>query len=119
MRTIVTFLLFCLLTVSVSAQADAGAKKTEDKVDPLVIMAKLEQLNVALKKNAKEMHQLRLKLLKTDPELKKLHESIMAMHRELALRMAANKEMQKLIMSFDKTRQDIQKLEKQLPRKGK
>jgi hypothetical protein len=119
MRIIGIILMLICLTVSVSARTVTGKTTTKKKLNPAVVQAQIKQLQALLKKDAAAMHKLRIKLLKTDPELKKMHESIMAMHRELALKMAANKQMQTLIMSFDKTSGQVRKLKKSLTKKVK
>ena len=106
----ISLIMFCAV-ICVNAQ-----KAT--KVNPAVVKAKIKQLKVQQKKYAKSMHTLRVKLIKTDPELKKMHESIMAMHRELALKMAAkSKKMQSMVMQYDKAGKQISNLQKSLKRK--
>ncbi len=101
------------LTVGVIAADETKAAKP----DPAVVKAKIVKLAKDQKTTAKAMHKLRIKLIKTNPELKKLHESIMAMHRELALKMAANKDMRKLIIRFEDNEKEIETLKKSIGQK--
>lgn len=110
--TLMLLTLFCL------AVGTGAADETKNvKPDPVAVKAKIEKLAKDQKVTAKAMHKLRIKLLKTDPELKKLHESIMAMHRELALKMSANKNMRRLIIKFEDNEKEIESLKKNIGKK--
>lgn len=67
----------------------------EDKTD--VSTNRLDELMEDQKVIELKMHKLRIKLIKEDPELKALHKKIMAMHKELAIKIDKNEEMKKLI----------------------
>lgn len=110
--TLMLLTMFCL-AAGVGAADEAKAAKP----DPAVVKAKINKLAEDQKTTAKAMHNLRIKLIKTDPELKKLHDSIMAMHRELALKMSANKDMRKLIIKFEDNEKEIENLKKSIGKK--
>jgi septal ring factor EnvC (AmiA/AmiB activator) len=59
------------------------------------------------KKVAKEMFKLRVKLLKNDPALKKLHAKILELHKELALKLDGNKKMRELATRLRKLKNSI------------
>jgi len=59
------------------------------------------------KKLAKEMFELRVKFLKEDPELKKLHVKILELHKELALKLDSKKEMRTLATKLRKVKNSI------------
>ncbi len=65
------------------------------------------------KELAKKMFELRVKLLKNDPEFKKLHEKIMELHKELALQLDNSKEMRALATKLRKVRNSLADIKKQ------
>ncbi len=87
-------------------QKKANLAKIKKEIDVL----KKEQLELILK-----MHKLRLKLIKENPNLNKLHNKIIALHKELAIKIDQNVEMKQLIIkniSIDK------KIKKQIVKKN-
>ena len=71
------------------------------------IGAKEQKLLKQEKKLAKEMFELRVKFLKEDPELKKLHVKILELHKELALKLDSKKEMRTLATKLRKVKNSI------------
>jgi len=65
------------------------------------------------KKIAKEMFDLRVKLLQKDPHLKKIHAKIMELHQELALMLDRKKEMQKLAVKYKKVKEALETIQDQ------
>lgn len=59
------------------------------------------------KKIAKEMYDVRVKLLKKDPHLKKIHDKIMELHKELALMLDRKKEMRILVTKMKKVKKSL------------
>ncbi|MCK4982363.1 MAG: hypothetical protein KAS17_05540 [Victivallaceae bacterium] len=59
------------------------------------------------KKLAKEMFELRIKFLKEDPALKKLHAKILELHKELALKLDSKKQMRTLAAKLRKVKNSI------------
>jgi uncharacterized Fe-S cluster-containing radical SAM superfamily protein len=59
------------------------------------------------------MFDLRVKLIKTDPALKKLHEKIMEMHKELALQLDSKKEMRELAKKLRKVQKSLEEIKKE------
>ena len=57
----------------------------------------LDKLQQQLKQNQLAMYQLRIKLIKSNKDIKALHDRIMVLHRELAMKINEKKAMQKLI----------------------
>lgn len=57
----------------------------------------LEKLKQEKRKIAMDMHNKRVELIKKIPSLNKLQKKIIALHRELAIRVDNNSEMRKLI----------------------
>lgn len=64
------------------------------------------------KKIAKQMFDLRVKLIKTDPALQKLHKKIMEMHKELALQLDSKKEMRELAKKLRKVQGLLDEIKK-------
>ncbi len=76
-----------------------------------------EQQQALLKQEkqlAKEMFQLRVKLLQKDPILKKMHEKIMELHKELALRLDSKKEMRILLSKLKKVKVSLAEVKQQI-----
>jgi len=69
-----------------------------------------EKLVEGKKKNESKMYELRLKLIKEDPELEALHRKIMALHKELALRLDKKDEMKKLLEKQKELSSEIEKM---------
>ena len=89
------FILFlCCSTVLCFGQEEDLEKKEQ-------VLLKQE------KKLAKEMFELRVKFLKEDPELKKLHAKILELHKELALKLDSKKEMRTLAAKLRKVKNSI------------
>jgi seryl-tRNA synthetase len=65
------------------------------------------------------MYDLRIKLIKDDPSIKKLHQRIIALHKELSLKIDSKKEMRVLIEQEKRLNAQIEQLNKQLDKKEK
>jgi hypothetical protein len=70
---------------------------------------RLEELQEDRKSIELKMHKLRIKLIKETPDLMELHKKIMALHKELAIRIDKNKEMKELIKTYKKINNEILK----------
>ncbi len=68
---------------------------------------KEQELLAQEKKIAKEMFEARVKLLEKDPHLKKIHDKIMELHKELALMLDRKKEMRVLIDKMKKVKKSL------------
>lgn len=66
------------------------------------------------KKLAKEMFELRVKLLKKDPHLKKLYDKIMELHKELALMLDRKKEMRNLAWQLKEVKKSLAAVQAQI-----
>ncbi len=77
----------------VNNKTSSVTKNYVSKLNKEIKLLKQQQLKVILK-----MHELRLKLIDDDPELKKLHNKIMDLHKELGIKIDQNKEMRELII---------------------
>jgi len=62
------------------------------------------------KANELKMLELRIKLIKEDPELDALHRKIMSLHKELALKLDKKDEMKKLLEKKKNIENEIEKL---------
>lgn len=67
-----------------------------------------------LKKEAEtvdqQMAKMRVEVIKKDPELQKLHQQILALHRELALRIDGKREMRILILKSEAIEREIKEV---------
>lgn len=109
MRYKVGMLLLLLLSAAVSG-SEADLKGKEES-----LLRQRRELEV-------KMHQTRVELIKKDPELQVLHRRIMALHKELALKVDASAAMTPLRQKAAETdkelyrvRQELEKLEKKKP----
>lgn len=59
-------------------------------------VVKLQELQKKYETNITAKHKLRVKLITDDAEIKRLHQRIMALHKELALKINAKKSMRLL-----------------------
>ena len=75
-------------------------------------VVKLQALQKNHESNIIAKHKLRVKLITSDAEIKRLHQRIMALHKELALKINANKSMRLLIEKQTKLTEQI-RLQKQ------
>ena len=73
---------------------------------------KLQALQKQADSNITAKHKLRVKLIASDAEIKRLHQRIMALHKELALKINAKKSMRLLIEQQTKLTEQI-RLQKQ------
>jgi Tfp pilus assembly protein PilO len=86
--------------------------------DSKELLKKQEQALLKQEKQiAKEMFDLRVKLLKEDPALKKMHEKIMELHKELAIQLGSKKEMRILLKKLKKVKLSLAKIEAQSKKK--
>ncbi len=81
------------------------------KEQPDDAVKRLEQLQGKQRELAEAMYKLRLELIKNDSELKRLHQQIIALYRELALRVDSKKEMRILIAKHEQLEKEISKLQ--------
>jgi predicted nucleic acid-binding Zn-ribbon protein len=58
-----------------------------------------------------EMTKLRTEIIKADPDLQKIHNQIIALHRDLALRVDSKREMRMLILKAEEVTRQLQDLE--------
>ena len=102
------------------AKSSASSQKDKASLEPYMLdpwdfqdPAKFKSLIKEREDLQTKMYNLRLKLIKDDPDLQKLHEQIMALHKELAIQLDSKKDMRKLT---DRLRDIDSSLDK-LPRK--
>lgn len=101
-----TGILLAMLTVfgwTARADDDNGTNASSASVD------RLQQMIDKRRDVELEMHKLRLELIKTDPDINRLHEKIMAMHKELQIKIDANPMMQQLIKKSEQLDREIKK----------
>ncbi len=96
-KILIVFL--CFSAVFCFAQADIDKQEKE--------LIKQE------KKIAKEMFDMRVKLLQKDKHLKKVHAKIMELHQELALMLDRKKEMRTLALKLKKVQKSLGKVREQ------
>lgn len=72
---------------------------------------KIEELKAQKRQIALQMHKKRVELIKNTPSLKELERKIIALHKELAIRIDNNSEMRELINKQKKIEMDIKILE--------
>ena len=96
MKNILLIILTCA-TLTCFAANDDDPKVEKLKKQELALIKEQKEL-------AKKMFDLRVKLLTKDPELKKLYEKIMELHKELALQIDSKKEMRKLLIKMKAVR---------------
>lgn len=97
-KTGVVFLLLC----SVFAIAFSAFALTHSE--------KLEDLRTSRKKVLTDIYKLRVKLIQEDPDIKSLHKKIMALHRELAVKIDNKEEMKELLKQSKTIDTEISKL---------
>lgn len=78
--------------------------QNEEKKDGKDVQLQAQRREVEL-----EMYKLRLKMIKTDPEISRLHEKILAMHKELQLKIDNVPAMQKLIKRAEQLDRDLRR----------
>ena len=100
-----------LILLSFSAMLCFAQDKADDPKEE--ISKKEQSLKKQEKDLAKKMFALRVKLLKNDPELKKLYAKIMELHKELALQIDNKKEMRKLLKQIKTVRIKLAELKLQ------
>ncbi|QSH42041.1 hypothetical protein P0136_04900 [Lentisphaerota bacterium ZTH] len=98
---------YLMLTVLCCGLTVLGADKSPRET--------LNDLKVEQKKVAQEIYKLRLKLIKEDPALAKLHKKIMELHREMALKLESKKSMRIMVDKASQLDQKIKDLEKKVP----
>jgi SMC interacting uncharacterized protein involved in chromosome segregation len=77
----------------------------------------IKKLEVAQKQLAQKMYKTRVKLIKNDPALKRLHKQIMALHKELALKVDSKKEMRVLLIKSEQVTRKLNALKKTTEKK--
>jgi len=78
---------------------------------------KLKDLKTQRTELQLKMHEMRLELIEKDDELKKLHDKVMALHREMALLLDKKREMKPMVEKAKDLDAEIKKLE-ELENKG-
>ena len=96
-NTMKKILILCVLSLAVLL---AWAEGRDERTEKLL----KEQRELSLK-----MHELRVRLIKEDPELKELHQRIMALHKELALRLDSRDEMKALLRKSKELDSELRK----------
>lgn len=91
------FMLCCLVLFAVMLHADNYEK--------------LEKLKEEKRKIALMMHKKRVEMIKNSPSLMELQKKIIALHKELAIRIDNNSEMRELINQMKKVETEIKILE--------
>jgi hypothetical protein len=77
----------------------------------------IKKLEADQKQLALKMYQTRLKLIKNDSVLKRLHKQIMALHKELALKVDSKKEMRVLLIKSEQVTRKLNALKKTTEKK--
>lgn len=72
---------------------------------------KVESLKKQAVELEDEMTRLRTEIIKADPDLQKIHNQIIALHRELALRVDSKREMRVLILKAEEVERQLRELE--------
>ena len=98
MPVIRRFLIISICCCAPLCYGQEGIEKLDKKEKELIKQEK---------KIAKEMFETRVKLLGKDPHLKKIHDKIMELHKELALMLDRKKEMRILINKMKKVRKSL------------
>ncbi|OGV52277.1 MAG: hypothetical protein A2017_00765 [Lentisphaerae bacterium GWF2_44_16] len=97
-KTGIVFLLLCaIFAIAFSTFALSNSEK-------------LEELRAGRKKLLAEIYKLRVKLIQEDPDIKALHKKIMALHRELAVKIDNKEEMKELLRKNKMIDAEINKL---------
>lgn len=78
-------IIFCLILISTATVFSSEA------TDKLLAIQQQQQKNILAQ------HKLRVKLIKKDQAIKQLHQRIMVLHKELAIKINATKAMRSLI----------------------
>lgn len=92
-----------LALLALTAVMPLNAQNEEKKNDKEV------QLQAQRREVELEMYKLRLEMIKTDPEISRLHEKILAMHKELQLKIDNVPAMQKLIRRAEQLDRDLRR----------
>ncbi|MDD2478597.1 MAG: hypothetical protein PHS31_01745 [Victivallaceae bacterium] len=74
------------------------------------VVAKIAVLKKEAEAVDQQMAKMRVEILKKDPELQKLHQQILALHRELALRVDGKREMRILILKSEAIEREIKEI---------
>lgn len=92
-----------LALLALTAVMPLNAQNEEKKNDKEVqLLAQRREVEL-------EMYKLRLEMIKTDPEISRLHEKILAMHKELQLKIDNVPAMQKLIRRAEQLDRDLRR----------
>ncbi len=97
--------LLILAVCVIFAQAPEVKKETPN--------IKLESLKKQAVDLEDEMAKLRVEIIQKDPDLQKLHNQIIALHRELALRVDTKREMRVLILKAEEINREMNELKNQ------
>ncbi len=128
MKKLILLLTIALIISNVQADALSDFLKEDDaeKVEKSAIEKELDKLDANIAKYKKElleiskkMHKLRVDLIKKDPTLKKVHDKIMALHRELAIKIDLNENMKELLKKSIRINNTIKEIEEEKRIKSK
>jgi LAS superfamily LD-carboxypeptidase LdcB len=100
--TFAAFLLFSVFCAVAFAADDNENKETEKN--------SMDKLAATRAEVSQKMHRLRVKLIKEDSDLKALHRKIMALHKELAIRLGKNEEMKELRENYKRINSEMESL---------
>lgn len=96
--------------IAIFAAAAAFFLSYADDQKSDLISEEYDKLVEEQKANELKMLELRVKLIKEDPELEKLHRQIMSLHKELALKLDKKDEMKKLIEKKKRIDSELERL---------
>ncbi len=80
--------------------------------DPVLLRAKLDILNADRSKSMKKLTEVRMKHIRSDRNLKRMHDNIMTLHRNLAIALDSKKDVRELnnkLITLDSEIADVQK----------
>lgn len=99
-------MISCFAGAALMMMGQAGVKTPNENT------LKIENLKKQAVDLDSEMIKLRTEIIKKDPDLQKLHNQIIALHRDLALRIDSKREMRVLILKAEEISRQLQELEK-------
>ena len=110
-KMIFTAMVLCF-GITVSAADYSKDSDTDLKVKTKTLTSKRKDVEL-------KMHVLRVDLIKTNPSIKALHKKIMAMHKELAIKIDNTSAMRKLRNSAENIDIELYKIEKEQKKRKK
>ncbi|MDD2404684.1 MAG: hypothetical protein GX280_01515 [Lentisphaerae bacterium] len=101
-----------MLTAGCTLCTAQEASKREEETKIAALKQQAEEVN-------QQMAKVRVEVIKKDPELQKLHQQILALHRELALRVDSKRDMRILILKSETIERELREisLKKTTPKK--